>query len=308
MSAHDRYSHPYVWALLGAALSLTGCDDSLKSVSLIEETRVLGARVEVDSDPSRSSPQPGEHARLRLFVAAPTEPAHASYAISVCAVSPVNSGFPSCAGAPFASTVQAASVASAPTLEFQVPADLDLSVTPHGFASALVCPDGSLNLDENGLPHCVDGAGTEVNFEFDLGGPDDQNHSPSITEGALSFDGDPWLPSSAAACPGDLPTVAGGTKHTLAITLRDGDFEALPQTTNIEPGRETLLVSQFGSAGKLSHAFLSLKADTPLTDRQVTWEAPSAGGAGPALARFYFVVRDARGGEDFATRSVCVGP
>jgi hypothetical protein len=308
MSAPTSLPHSLVWALVGAAFCVAGCDDSLKSVSLIEEVRVLGARVEVASDSARSSPQPGEQAMLRLFVAAPSEPADLGYAISVCAVSPVNTGFPNCTGAPFASKVQAEPVSSAPELAFQVPAELDLSATPHGFASALVCPNSALNLDKSGGPRCVDGGGTEVQFEFDLGGPDYENQSPSITEGALTLDGEPWLPSVATACPGDLPAALGASKHTLGITLQGTDFEVLPRTTDIEPARESLLVSQFSSAGKLDHAFLSVHADTPAAGRQVTWEAPSASGAGPTLVRFYFVVRDARGGEDFATRALCVGP
>jgi hypothetical protein len=308
MSAPLSLSQSWSWPLLAAVFLLAGCDDSLKSVSLIEETRVLGARVEVASDATRSSPEPGESARLRLFVAAPSEPFNVSYTLSVCAVSPVNSGSPTCAGAPFASTQQAEPETTAPELDFQVPADLDLSRTPHGFASALVCPDTTLVQPEMGAASCTDGAGTEVNFEFDLGGPDSENHSPRITAGALTFDGEAWLePSAAAACPGDLPSVAAGSKHTLSITLQDADFEPLAQTTAIEPARETLLVSQFSNAGKLDHAFLSLSADTPATDRQVTWEAPASAET-PSLVRFYFVVRDARGGEDFSTRAACLVP
>ena len=308
MSAPFSPSPSFVWSLLAALFVLAGCDDSLKSVSLIEETRVLGARVEVASDATRSSPEPGESASLRLFVAAPNEPFNVSYTLSVCPVSPVNSGAPTCAGAPFASTEQAEPGATAPELDFQVPADLDLSRTPHGFASALVCPASPLNQPEMGAASCADGAGTEVNFEFDLGGPDSENHSPSITAGALTLDGEAWLePSAAAACPGDLPSVTAGSKHTLAITLQDGDFEPLAQTTAIEPARETLLVSQFSNAGKLDHAFLSLSADSPAMDRQVIWQAP-ASAESPALVRFYFVVRDARGGEDFTTRGACLVP
>ncbi len=308
MSAPLSPSQSFSWPLLAALLLLAGCDDSLKSVSLIEETRVLGARVEVTSDATRSSPEPGESASLRLFVAAPSEPFDVSYTLSVCAVSPVNSGFPSCAGAPFAATQQAEPGPSAPELAFRVPTDLDLSATPHGLASALVCPNSTLNQPEMAAARCTDGAGTEVNFEFDLGGPDDENHSPSITTDALTLDDQPWLePSAAAACPGDLPSVAGGSKHTLAITLQDDAFEALTQTTAIEPAHETLLVSQFSDAGKLEHAFLSLNVDSPAADRRVTWQAPPSA-ATATLVRFYFVVRDARGGEDFATRAVCLIP
>jgi len=309
MSAWISLQKSYVWTLLGAVFAITGCDDSLKAVSLIEETRVLGARVEVDSDPTRSAPRPGERASLRLFIAAPNEPALVSYALSVCAVSPVNTGFPSCAGAPFASTVQIEASAAAPELAFVVPADLDLAATPHGFASALVCPNSSINADEIGAPTCTAGAGTEVNFEFDLAGPDQQNHNPSITANALTLDGAAWpAADAAAACSGNVLAVNAGSSHRLSITLRDADFESLLQTTNIEPARESLLVSQFSSAGKLNHAFLSVEADTPADQRAVSWDAPAPTGNEPALVRFYFVVRDARGGEDFATRAVCVTP
>jgi hypothetical protein len=309
MSAHASLPQSLIWALLGAAFSVVGCDDSLKSVSLIEETRVLGARVEVESDPTRSSPQPGERATLRLFVAAPNEPAHLSYAISMCAVSPVNTGFPDCVAAPFANALQPEPSTAAPELTFQVPADLNLVATPDGFARALACPDSSLIIDENGLPSCTNGPRTEVNFEFDLGGPDFENHSPSITPEALTLDGQPWLAAdSPTTCTSGLPTVNAGSKHTLALTLQDADFESLPQTTALEPGRESLLVSQFSNAGKLNHAFVSVKPDTPLVDREVIWDAPNASSDMPALVRFYFVVRDARGGEDFATRALCVAP
>ncbi|MET0794360.1 MAG: hypothetical protein ABW061_22750 [Polyangiaceae bacterium] len=308
MSAQAWHSQSFVGALLGAAFSLVGCDDSLKSVSLIEETRVLGARVEVESEPTRSSPNPGERATVRLFVAAPSEPANLSYALSVCAVSPVNTGFPNCGRAPFASTLQAEPGTAAPSLDFQVPTDLDLAATPHGFASALVCPGSSLEPDENGRPSCTNGPGLNVNFEFDLGGPDSANHSPSITADALTFDGQPWLASEATTCPGDLLGVSANSKHALAITLSDTDFEPLPQTTSLEPGREALLVSQFSTAGKLSHAFVSLKADTQVADRTLSWDAPAANGEAATLVRFYYVVRDARGGEDFATRALCISP
>ncbi len=49
MSARARLSNLFV--LVSAAWPLLGCDDPLKSASLIQDTRVLGARVEVTNDP-----------------------------------------------------------------------------------------------------------------------------------------------------------------------------------------------------------------------------------------------------------------
>ncbi|HEY0463485.1 MAG TPA: hypothetical protein VGC79_04720, partial [Polyangiaceae bacterium] len=90
--------------------------------------------------------------------------------------------------------------------------------------------------------------------------------------------------------------------------LASSDFETLTQQTSVDPGRETLLVSPFSSTGKLSNGFLSLTADTPPDERRVYWDAPAVSEAPPRLVRFYFVVRDARGGEDFAQRALCVVP
>ncbi len=296
--------------LLGAAVLGAGCDDSLRRVSLIEETRVLGARVEVMADPQRSSPKPGESALLRLFVAAPSGAPNVGYALSVCAVSPTNNGFPTCAGAPFASTLQAEPSLEPPQLGFTVPAELDLAATPHGFAQAWICPESVASVASDGTPSCAEGIGTEVAFEFNLGAPDESNQNPTFTEAALTLDGAPWpaFDPGNSACPGAAPELSAGSKHTLAVALDDEDFEPLLQATPAEPARETLLLSAFADAGTLSHAFLSLSAGASVGERQLSWEAPGTGGAAPQLVRFYFVVRDARGGEDFTTRAVCAVP
>jgi len=305
MNARLSFPQPLFCALLGAAFFSFGCDDPLKSVSSIEETRVLGARVEVESEPTRSSPNPGENATLRFFVAAPGGEPNVSYALSVCAVSPTNTGFPSCAGAPFAVALQAAPSTAAPELDFQVPAGLDLEATPHAFAQGLICPNSGSSVNASGVPSCDDGLGTEVAFEFDLGGPDQTNQSPTFADDALSLDGAPWLviDPTDTACPGGLPEVSAKTSHRFGIALRDGDFEPLRQVNPQDPARETLLVSQFSDAGKLSHAFISVNANTPAESRAVNWDAPALTGDAPTLARFYFVVR-----EDFTARALCVVP
>ena len=296
-----------IWLL--AVLCATGCDDSLKSVSLIEETRVLGARIEVEADPQRSSPNPGERASLRFFLAAPDGQPRISYALSVCAVRLVNSGFPPCEGAPFASALETDEGHADARLDFQVPEDLAREATPHGFASGLICANSGLNLGPDGAASCVTGSGTQVAFEFGLAGPDQSNQSPTFASGAFSLDGEPWTATADATCDaGSLRRVTAKTRHALRVDLADSDFETLTQPTSVDPGRETLLVSPFSNAGELSNGFLSLGADTPPVQRAVSWDAPAINDALPRLVRFYFVVRDARAGEDFAERALCVLP
>jgi len=296
-------------SLFAVALGSTGCDDSLKSVSLIEETRVLGARIAVEADESRASPAPGERASLHFFVVAPSGEPQFSYALSLCAVSPTNSGFPPCVGAPFASAVQADSTRADARLDFQVPPEIELSTTPHAFASGLICPDSGLNLAADGSATCLVGSGTQVAFEFELAGSEPSNHNPGFSADALTLDGEPWPASDETSCDaGTLPQVAAKSRHALRIDFSDADFEPLTRQTSLDPARETLLVSPFSDAGKLEHGFLSLSADTPPEQRRVSWDAPALTSTAPNLVRFYFVVRDARSGEDFTNRALCVVP
>jgi len=304
-----RTSLPLSISVFAAALCLAGCGDSLKSVSLIEQTRVLGARVEAETDPGRSSPLPGERASLRFFLAAPNAEPNFSYALTVCAVHLTDNGFPPCAGAPFASVVQADPTSTGARLDFQVPEDVDLKSTPHAFASGLICPDSGMKSATDGAPSCVTGTGNPVAFEFELGGPEQSNRSPTFAADALSLDGEPWLESTEASCDdGSLRQVTARSRHWLGISLADSDFEALTQQTSIDPARETLLVSPFSNAGELEHAYLELSADTPAEQRKVAWDAPATKDALPSLVGFYVVVRDTRSGEDFAKRALCVVP
>jgi hypothetical protein len=304
-----RVSLPLSLSLAVITLFSTGCDDSLKEISLIEETRVLGARVESDSDTGEASPIPGAPASLRFFVVAPTGEPNFSYAVSLCAVAPTNLGFPPCTGAPFASAEQLDTSAAEARLDFVVPDDIDLEATPHALAKALICPDSALNRAADGSASCVSGSGKEVAFEFALGGTEDANRNPGFIDDAFLLDGEPWLASENPSCDADsVRQVNAKSVHAIRITLPDSDFELLSQPTAVDPTRETLLVSPFASAGKLEHGFLSLSADTPPEQRRVNWAAPALSDGSPTLVRFYFVVRDARSGEDFASRALCVVP
>ena len=304
-----RGSLPPSLSVFLAGLFNAGCDDSLKDVSLIEETRVLGARVELISDATQGAPSPGEQASLRLFVVAPNGEPNFSYALSVCSVAPTNFGFPPCAGAPFATAERLDASEAEARLNFVVPGDVDLQATPNALARGLICPDSGLSLAADGSPSCISGSGKEVAFEFPLGGTANANRNPGFTDEAFLLDGEAWLASEETSCDASsLRQVAQKSAHAMRITLPDSDFEPLAQPTAVDPARETLLVSPFSAAGKLDHGFLSLSADTPAEQRRVNWAAPALSDGSPALVRFYFVVRDARSGEDFASRALCVVP
>ena len=57
--------------VLTASASFFGCEDDLPKATLIDHMRVLGARTEVVGDEARSTPRPGEKARLTWAMAYP---------------------------------------------------------------------------------------------------------------------------------------------------------------------------------------------------------------------------------------------
>ncbi len=306
MSARISRSHRFGLLLLGVAFAQFGCDDPLKEESLIQEPRLLGARLEVSGDSERASPAPGETAHFSAFLAAPDGAPSAGYAFSVCGVQPTNSGFPSCATTAFGSALQAAPVSGNPSFDFTVPSDLDTTAAPHGFVSGVVCPNDTALLDANGNPGCASGAGEPLAFEFDFAGPGEDNDNPQFMADSLTLDGDAWpAPDTAATCDA-LPQITLGSKHTFGVALVDADFDSLVQTTADDPTRETILLSQFSTDGKLAHFFVSL---TPQTSSSSTeWDAPAATDPTGPITHFYFVIRDSRGGEDLTQRALCVSP
>jgi hypothetical protein len=308
MSARHGLSKTAWLTVLSLLPVCSGCDEPLKRASLIEETRVLGARVEVIGDPQRGSPAPGEEARLRLFVAAPDGAPNVAYAFSLCGVNPTNSGFPTCAISPFARALRTDPSTEAVAFDFTVPADLERASAPHGFASGVICPDDQALFEPDGRARCATSAGAAFGFEFDFAGPGEDNQNPTFATDALTLDGESWTASDLAAACADTPAVHAGTRHTLGVRLEPSDFDALIPLTAADPTRESLLVARFTTAGKLAHTLASLSPSRAAVSSEVDWDAPSPAATGGTRVQFYFVVRDGRGGEDLATRALCVVP
>lgn len=288
-------------ATLVLGLGLWGCDDPLKSVELIAEPRVLGARVEVRDAPERAAPAPGESANVRFLLASPVLSQSLGFALAACPAASRNGTRSACAGEVFASVSSADGDAPEASLSFDVPADLDAS----GRLAILgiVCPDGSPSDDGT----TCDGAdpGTPVQLELELAHEDDVNQNPELQPDSISFDDQAW-PEMAAVdgdCAGlGFPVVATGSKHTLGIALDTDDRDSLPQTSKLDPARESLQLSHFATAGDLTRAFESIAWDSSELDRRVEWTAPNEAG----LVRFWLVLRDFRGGSAFVERAVCV--
>lgn len=283
------------------SLGLWGCDDPLKSVELIEGPRVLGARVEVTDDPERAAPAPGESASVRFLLASPELSQSLGFALLACLAEPGDGARVACAGEPFASIRSKNGQADEAGLSFEVPADLD----PQGRVAILgvICPDGSPSAD--GRRCAGDALGTPVQLELELARDGDVNQNPELSTEKLSFDEQAWAePASFAEdCAGlGLPEVAPSSKHTIRVALTESDRDPLPHPNKLDPLRESLQLSHFATAGDLTRAFQSIAWDSAELDRRVEWQAPDSA----QLVRFWFVVRDFRGGSAFVERAVCV--
>jgi hypothetical protein len=278
-----------------------GCDEPLKSVELVAEPRVLGARVEVAGDPARAAPAPGETATISFLVAAPDLQPSLGFALAVCAAAPRRGGRAACTDPPFSLVSSADGQADTASIDFEVPADLD----PSGRLTLLgiICPAGSPSVD--GASCDGDSAGTKVQLELELAHDGDVNANPELAADGIDFDDEMWPDQAAVAgdCAGlGFVEVAVGSQHRIAVKLDDSDRDPLPRASKLDPARESLQLAHFATAGDLSRAFDTIAWDSDELSREVTWTAPQE----PGLTRFWIVLRDFRGGSAFVERSACV--
>jgi hypothetical protein len=289
MNANNKLS-----ALLFTSLWLgtlaSGCASDFDPPSLVERTRVLGARVEVAGEPQRATPRPGETATVTWLVTAPAETPPLGWAFQVCL--PTTTATP-CSPAPLA-MIQGSDTPSFPIV---VPTAEVLGDADHLVVLGLIC-DGGAPVFDGQRPGCP-GAGTQVSF--DLAVPRDQpNHNPDVSDRPLWFDGVPWVADESDCAL--LPQVTPASKdHVVRLHILAADRE------DTATGRETLQISNFDTAGELNRSFLFVEADRPAadTDIEVKWDAPEVSPL-DGRVRFTFVLRDLRGGLAWITRTACM--
>jgi len=297
------------WALLSSAMLAFGCDDPLKKTELVEEPRVLAARIEVEGDPGRAAPFPGESATVRFLVAAPELEPSLGFSLIACHSRPAHVGLPSCEGAPFAESARLEPEPGAPELGFELPEPASASTTPRLLVRGVICPNGTPRGGDDPSGCTSGGRALPVSLEAEIASADDENQNPSFSDAELRFDGGD-LPEAALAsdCAGSgLLEVTGSSKHRIRFEFPESARDRIPKENDYDPDRENLLVSHFSSGGELERAFSSLPYDREELSAEVEWKAPDGTSSG-SLVRFWFVVRDLRGGADFVERAVCVIP
>jgi hypothetical protein len=302
---------PGGWTVAAALLSpLAACAPEMDPASLVEKTRVLGARVDVDGAPGRATPQPGEAVTVSWLVTAPRELPAIGWAFALCAGRGSEAG---CGEAPLA-LFQGRD--PSPALRLRVPDAAALGSARELTLFGRVCAGSEPTFEAaSGRPGCtMNGDGTTALLSIPLALGDGPNHNPALAGRALWLDGQPWQPAAGEGCAA-LPQVKAGSEgHVLRLETMGEDRERYtvlegdpPQPT---PKREPLQISQFTTDGKLERSVSAIEGEDS-SERpavEVKWTAPDAAKVGDAglVVRFTFVARDLRGGVDWTERAVCV--
>jgi hypothetical protein len=296
-----------------SSLALAGCGEPLKAAELLEETRVLGARVEVEGDPERAAPGPGERATVRWFVASPADERPAlGWAFSACAAAPVQNGLPLCAAAPFGRYTSTVADAADPSFVLELPAAGESASSEWVAITGVVCVEGTPLLDGPAgtfeQPACSRGSDRLlVNLYLLVRRGEVTNRNPSLASAEILLDGEPWLPADAAACadPGAL-TVPPGGRHEISVGVVEADREPLPAPAEAGPTRETLQLTSVSTDGALDRSLSVVEASSSNTKMETPWSAPADPGTAGVTVRFMLVLRDLRGGTDWTIRTLCV--
>ena len=307
----DRTTSTAALLFLVAAVA-AGCGPSFDPPSLIESTRVVGARVEVVGDANRASPAPGEAATVTWLLAAAGPMPAIGWAFALCA--PGAPGALSCDGAPIA-IYQGSE--NPPRIALSVPDAAAIGDAKSLILYGRICVGSAPDLDPStGAPACADGGpGTTAAVAIAVQATgDDPNHNP-VADRGITIDGQPWaaLPAGVDACAFGPRFSAGTDDHVIAVATAAGDRESYTTLFGDPPVptalREGLQISHFTTAGKLKspYSFIEGDAGDDAPAAQVKWSAPRAADlSGATVVPFRFVVRDSRGGVDWTVRELCV--
>jgi hypothetical protein len=312
-------------AIAAMLLAAAGCSNDLPVASVLERTRVLGARVEVASDPGRADVSPGETASVAWFVAGPSAAATLDWGFALCTTAVTNA---SCKDAPQpVATGSGTPVVAA----FTTPDAATLGTDLLPLMIGEICADGTLGVGQGSpgspLGTCTGAgaSGTSVSFVVPVtpAGATPNRH-PVLSNDLIQLGGVDWDAATASgvaagdACDATATTLpivtatpAGkdAVKQEIRIVSDGDDRETFTPVGKTVAELEELQISNFTTAGKFDSSYAAIFATDTRPDADVTvkWAPPAArdvSGGGEVVV-FYFVVRDLRGGLDWTSRALC---
>jgi hypothetical protein len=316
-------------AVLGSlGLLLVGCID-LQPGSLVTRTRVVGARVSPDRDPSLAWPSAGDPITVDWLVVAPGAPD--AIAATLVACRPLSgSGGLSCA--PGTSVpLPARAPSTEPFLTTLTLPDAETIGTSRSWlVFGALCFGGSVPGELAAVPietrctgdegeHAASIVALDVPLEIP---PLPTNHHPTIADEAWTLDGAAWeeppveLPSEGCAAIAGVPAVtAEDPPRAIELTLTWSDDDREPYQTiggdppGIVDAREELEVAYYTTAGALARSRVVVDDEDEAGGViENDWTPPPVADVPEAglLVRFTAFARDDRSGVERADRVLCV--
>lgn len=295
-----------------AVCTTTACEDPLLEVQTINGLRVVGTRVQNDTDPSDARLVAGSPTTLEWLVVSDRAEAY-SAAMRLCSVADTNYGVPSCESAPFFEDTGRFDAGVPARFSFTPP---ELPRGSRWMSALVACAEGRARFATDASGRCSGGTTPrEATFTGVIG---EANSNPTLADDTLEFEGAPWqeadLLDTGASCRGaGLPTVRAGRVSEIAFELGGDDRESLPASETEQYGAEateSLLYSHFLSEPGLERPFSGISADSDDTAFEIELAPPTdpMPPTNGVATDFYLIVRDGRGGSDWVRRQVCTLP
>lgn len=320
-------------AVVAASIALSGCIEEFDPASRIDNARPLGVRVSVVDEPSRAWPRDGESIEVSWLVAQPKEAAPLTWAFVVCPAAPTSTGPALCSAAPLAVPCAGEPSNDAPRFTVSLPTN-GLEESDRLAMFGLICAGGTLPFGcVDGVPQLpAGGGGSPLSLEsFDdlncigdgsarmlvtssipIQRGETTNQNPVVEDVRLA--GQVWpeptdamLNGPVEGCPaeGELVVSRSTPEVELAIRVPASSLEAYRSADGARELRESILVSHYVTAGELANQYSFI--DPGATEATISWKPPTGSVVGGGLrVRFFFIIRDGRGGSDWWVRTACV--
>ncbi len=304
------------------ALLVFGCGDSPDPSWLVTKERLIAITARVVGEPERATPRPGETVEFTLeFVDADAD-APSTWAFLICEAE-TTSGVPFCRED---SAIEITDIELDPAMggrpmSVTIPADFEGSRV---LVTGAVCMGGRLDITGIDLTSGTAPTREELCIEDDAEGQlaffshpieqSDRSRSLSPVFSQIRFGGEPWLETDlTAGCTDGLPTVAiDDMESVIELERTEGSRESYPalDADGMEiTAMEEIRLAIFATDGGLQRQFSTFTETNPIVE--VDWEPPLSDDDPPFegdVVRFWFVLRDLRGGYATTARALCVNP
>jgi hypothetical protein len=331
-------------SLIAGLLGLLGCAESFEPASLVQDLRPVAALVEVEGDPSRANPDPGDVIRVTQHIIDAGPKPEIEWRFVACVPAPSVITPPICGSViePCDDCVnEDGPRAEDPVIRFQVPGPDELGDETEVVVQGAIC-QGEIASEERLLEllfgrveeinPCVDpeNEGRLISVRIPIEQYDPPNLQPEIVSLQIGCPQaqpectapDRWLDLPAGTktgclddIPGDelqkcIPSTVGVANIRLSVRS-----ESLQAYTN-EDGddfQEEIQISWLADDGDFERSFSFIDSES-LKDvdsnpfESVSWGLPSNPASDGTYVRFSFVIRDGRGGTAWVEHGLCVVP